>query len=535
MKGGIFIAQGADTCVYDPPVECVAGTQIPKEIPPGDYVSRLVVKSDKEVTNQVAVYNAIAEAQRKYPDIDLKSHVNLAVAMCEPKLKESDLKSAQGRYCTASQRKIDDISRGPTYANLITPRQEEDMYKLPKEFNRAKLPALLHAIAYLNNENIVHTDAHTGNIAKMGDRLVLHDWGRVILGLKKFKIKMIMLLQNPYEKGELQSMYPQWKFPCDLLDVCIAPSSDDKTFHRFMKIYDFVSILGSVRLMNIVDNGRITDVFHIASKILVADIHPNQMGPLVHAMIDYVFSDGPLPAVLEPYRPPPRAPAPPPVRVPQPTGTLDQLSSITNVSTPMPSSPPPVRRNIPRLILPAQARGGARAAKSTAKKLCKCIKSVRKTIKARPGISKEKGAIAICVKSVVQKKRSTLKKFKCGKKPSLITQRRKKVGGATPVPSSVRWDRLLSLYNQDQKPYDMAVWTAIDATQDLRYDPESNSAKTFLGVALLDAEPNLIEIMHKKGVNYAEFLNRIDELRSFYPDLVNDLDNSRQIVQKYQS
>lgn len=425
MKGGIFIAQGADTCVYDPPVECVPGTQIPKEIPPGDYVSRLVVKNDKEVTNQVAVYNAIAEAQRKYPDIDLKSHVNLAVAMCEPKLKDSDLKNAQGRYCTASHRQIDDVSRGPTYANLITPRQEEDMYKLPKEFNREKLPALLHAIAYLNNENMIHSDAHAGNIAKMGDRLVLHDWGRVIIGLKKFKIKMIMLLQNKYEKEELQTRYAQWKFPCDLLDVCIMPTSDDKTFHRFMKIYDFVSILGSVRLMNIVDNGRITDVFHIASKILVADIHPNQMGPLVHAMIDYVFSGGPLPSVLQPYPPPPRAPAPPPVHVPQPTGTLDALSSISHVSTPLPSSPPPVRRNVPRLVLPAQAKGGVRAPKKTAKKLCTCIKSVRKTIKARPGISKEKGAIAICVKSVVQTKRSTLKKFKCGKKPRLITQRRR--------------------------------------------------------------------------------------------------------------
>lgn len=535
MKGGIFIAQGADTCVYDPPVECVPGTQIPKEIPPGDYVSRLVVKSDKEVTNQVAVYNAIIEAQRKYPDIDLKSHVNLAVGMCEPKLKESDLKSAQGKYCNASQRKIDDISKGPTYANLITPRQEEDMHKLPKEFNREKLPALLHAIAYLNNENIVHTDAHTGNIAKMGDKLVLHDWGRVIIGLKKFKIKMIMLLQNKYEKEVLQKRFPQWKFPCDLLDVCIVPTSDDNTFHRFMKIYDFVSILGSVILMNIVDNGRITDVFHIASKILVADIHPNQMGPLVHAMIDYVFSDGPLPAVLQPYPPPPRAPAPPPVQVPRPIGTLDALSSITPVSTPLPSSPPPVRRNVPRLVLPPQAQGApAGSGRKTAKKLCRCIKSVRKTIKTRPGISKEKGAIAICVKSVVQTKRSTLKKFKCGKKPRLITQRRKKVGGATPVPDEVAWERFYRAYDDNAEPYDKAIWGALQSSN-VRYVSESNAAKVFLGVAVMEANPELIDIMYKKGATYADFVNRIDDLRRLYPDIDEALTRSKQIVQKYQS
>lgn len=396
--------------MYDPVVDC----KKPVDLPPGNYVSRLVVKNDKEVANQEEVKKAVAQAQKKYPDIDLKSHVNLAVAMCEPQLKESDLKNAQGRYCSASQRRIDDIAKGDTYMNLITPRQEDDMYKLPAEFNREKLPALLHAIAYLNNENIIHSDAHAGNIAKLGDKLVLHDWGRTVIGLKAFKAKMLSILENYNEKEYLET-FAQWKFPCDLLNICITPKSDDKTFHRFMKIYDFVSILGSVRVMNIADNTRISNVLHIASKVLVADIHPNQMAPYVHAMIDYVFSDGPLPTILEPYKP--SAPVPQVVSQPQNTGTLDALSSVTNVS----SVTPPVRRAVPRLALPPQARGGAG---STAKKLCKCIKSVRKTIKTRPGVSKEKGAIAICVKSVVQTKSRTLKKFKCGKKPRLTTQKR---------------------------------------------------------------------------------------------------------------
>jgi len=482
MNGGLFIARGADTCVFDPPVACKPGTQIPTEIPPGDYVSRLVVKNDMEVANQEEVKIAIAEAQRKHPEIDLKSNINIAVAVCEPELKEEELKNKDGKYCKASQREINNVNNGPTYANLITPRQEKDMHELPVEFNRAKLPALLHAVAYLNDENIVHSDAHAANIAKMGDNLVLHDWGRVIVGLRKFKIRMILLVQNRYEREDLQQL-SQWQFPCKLLDVCITPRSDDNTFHRFMKIYDFVSILGSIKDWKIVNGEKVAYVFHIASSLLVSDIHPNQMGPYVHSMIDYLFSDGPLPAILEPYRPPPRAPVPPAVRIPQPVGTFDALSSITNVSTPMPTSPPPVRRNVPRLVLPAQAQGppirrlasgepswgSGRAPKKTAKKLCTCIKAVRKTIKARPGISKEKGAIAICVKSVVQKKRSTLKKFKCGKKPSLITQRRKKIGGATPVSDDIAWERY---YN---------------------------------------------------------------ELRKTYPDSVNTLDRSKEIVQKYQS
>ncbi len=62
------------------------------------------------------------------------------------------------------------------------------------------------------------------------------------------------------------------------------------------------------------------------------------------------------------------------------------------------------------------------------KELCRCIKKVRKTIKLRRGQnksmkSKEKAAIGICVKSVIQTRGKTLKKFKCRPKPYLLTQR----------------------------------------------------------------------------------------------------------------
>lgn len=63
-----------------------------------------------------------------------------------------------------------------------------------------------------------------------------------------------------------------------------------------------------------------------------------------------------------------------------------------------------------------------------AKNLCHCIKKVRKTVKVRPGQNKtlkgrEKAAIGICVKSVIQSRGKTLRKFKCGKKPYLLTQK----------------------------------------------------------------------------------------------------------------
>ena len=63
---------------------------------------------------------------------------------------------------------------------------------------------------------------------------------------------------------------------------------------------------------------------------------------------------------------------------------------------------------------------------SMAKRFCGCIKKVRKTIKGNyKKQQKESRAIAICVKSVIQTRGKTLKKFKCGKSPKLTTQRPK--------------------------------------------------------------------------------------------------------------
>jgi hypothetical protein len=56
------------------------------------------------------------------------------------------------------------------------------------------------------------------------------------------------------------------------------------------------------------------------------------------------------------------------------------------------------------------------------KRFCSCIKKVRKTIKARDKSTKEQGAIAVCVKSVLQTKKKTLFKFSCKNGPKVKTQ-----------------------------------------------------------------------------------------------------------------
>ena len=60
---------------------------------------------------------------------------------------------------------------------------------------------------------------------------------------------------------------------------------------------------------------------------------------------------------------------------------------------------------------------------SMSKRFCSCIKKVRKTIKARPKSTQEQGAIAVCVKAVLQTKGRTLRKFNCkSPKPRVYTQ-----------------------------------------------------------------------------------------------------------------
>ena len=54
-------------------------------------------------------------------------------------------------------------------------------------------------------------------------------------------------------------------------------------------------------------------------------------------------------------------------------------------------------------------------------KFNRCVKSVRKTVKARRGSNKESAAIAICTTSVLQKRGRTMKRYRKGR---LTTQRK---------------------------------------------------------------------------------------------------------------
>ncbi len=71
-------------------------------------------------------------------------------------------------------------------------------------------------------------------------------------------------------------------------------------------------------------------------------------------------------------------------------------------------------------VSPGAKPGGKRSA--IGKKFDRCVKSVRRSVKARKGSSKESAAIAICTTSVLYPRKRTIKRYRKGR---LVTQRRK--------------------------------------------------------------------------------------------------------------
>lgn len=74
-----------------------------------------------------------------------------------------------------------------------------------------------------------------------------------------------------------------------------------------------------------------------------------------------------------------------------------------------------------RPVQPANAEQGGRRA-SQRKRFDRCVKAVRKTVKARKGSSKESAAIAICTKTILHPRGRTIKRYRKGR---LLTQKRR--------------------------------------------------------------------------------------------------------------
>jgi len=168
MYGGKFLANGADTCVYDPPVSCDPPNP---GIDVQNKVSRIVSVNSGEREKQAFLQKVIQDVEPVFPSI--RDYVNFATDSCTPKFKPED----EQQSC-----KLKNLESGQL-VNLITPKQGKDFWRLQvtPDF-KVKFPTymmlLATAMSYLNEYGLMHTDLHGANIALMNNKLVAHDWGR---------------------------------------------------------------------------------------------------------------------------------------------------------------------------------------------------------------------------------------------------------------------------------------------------------------------------------------------------------------------
>ena len=179
MYGGKFLANGADTCVYDPPVSCDPPNP---SIDIENKVSRIVSASSGEREKQAFLQKVIQDVEPVFPSI--RDYVNFATDSCTPKFKPED----EQQSC-----KVRGLASGQL-VNLITPKQGKDFWRLQvtPDF-KVKFPTymmlLATAMSYLNEYGLMHTDLHGANIALMNNKLVAHDWGRSFNSRDEKKLK----------------------------------------------------------------------------------------------------------------------------------------------------------------------------------------------------------------------------------------------------------------------------------------------------------------------------------------------------------
>lgn len=186
------------------------------------------------------------------------------------------------------------------------------------------------------------------------------------------------------------------------------------------------------------------------------------------------------------------------------------------------------------MLPPNQSSKGGRTRLSS--KFNRCVKSVKKTVKARKGSNKESASIAICTKSVLHKRGRTIKRYT---RKRLITQKKFR-GGATPLPpSSEQGFGLFRTETRESVPPPPATWETIsnDMEATIRSFGEDDNRMTDLeekvhseilntnsplmqsdslhvtniySFALERESKPIIKALHSKGVSKEFFLDVID-------------------------
>jgi hypothetical protein len=134
-------------------------------------------------------------------------------------------------------------------------------------------------------------------------------------------------------------------------------------------------------------------------------------------------------------------------------------------------------------------------------KFSRCVKSVKKTVKAR---NKESAAIAICTKSVLQKRGRTMKRYS---RKRLVTQKKFR-GGATVDPWKKYAERAdtLDLGELDRLAQDITMDSSVQA-----FPPSDFIDDVFIAAIKSGSRP-LIQALYEKEMSKEFMLRQIDSL-----------------------
>lgn len=266
MEAGAFLAQGADTCVFDPALLCYTvaedGTLIDDATYGPGYVSRVVNAKSGELALQDRLKLMVPPKYSRF--------FNFYVKACPSFLFElsDSFREEDNRSCTLfkdmlgkQDTKIIDKSYG--LLNLITPKLQETLFdyrdsKRDPHNMRAAMKRLLMTLIDLEGR-FLYSDGHDDNIAWNTDysELVLFDFGRVIITKGQY-MSFLETVEEDYVM-EYYATYKQYFYVMTALRYFKKGDLMTPVTQALLRnVWDLLSLLGTVEF---VGTDRETDAF----------------------------------------------------------------------------------------------------------------------------------------------------------------------------------------------------------------------------------------------------------------------------------
>lgn len=252
MRAGEFLAQGADTCVYDPPLRCgefrgdafVSGPRV------ANSVSRIVAANSPEVQIQSKLRDTVPEKYKQFFTLYTSACTTFLVTKQDTQRRRPGKRTTScSLYAHLQHVDFDAVVEPPAQLiNLVTPKLSrtlnETLTSEPDKTRPAML-RLLRALLNMEGEYLVYFDGHEKNIGwnETETELTLFDFGWARTTPESF-LAYCQTLESE-ERRNYYAEFVQFYYP---MAMCIACAERGCEVLQLRRIWDVVSILGVLRL-----------------------------------------------------------------------------------------------------------------------------------------------------------------------------------------------------------------------------------------------------------------------------------------------